>query len=101
MYSSSARQQQSQSLSPRVHENFDKDDYISDSDDYEAVLQSLIKPDAEDSLPQPLDEDDDRRLIKEVMQFSKIEEAKKEGKINLDHLKRKNRDAPAADSKKE
>jgi len=76
-----------------VHENFDRDDYISDSDDYEAVLQSLLKPDAhEESLPQPFDEDEDRRLIKEVLQFSKIEEAKKEGKINLDHLKRKNRD---------
>jgi hypothetical protein len=85
-----------------VHENFDKDDYISDSDDYDAVLQSLLQPNAaEDSLPQPLDEDEDRRLIKEVLQFSKIEEAKKEGKINLDHLKRKNKEVAPAESVKD
>lgn len=37
------------------------------------------------------DPDEDRRLIKEVMQLSKLEDAKVKGKLNLDHLKRKNK----------
>ena len=41
------------------------------------------------------DPDEDRRLIKEVMQLSKLEDAKVKGKLNLDHLKRKNKPADA------
>jgi hypothetical protein len=38
-----------------------------------------------------IDPEEDRRLIKEVLQLSKLEDAKLKGKLNLDHLKRKNK----------
>jgi len=38
-----------------------------------------------------IDPEEDIRLIKEVLQLSKLEDAKLKGKLNLDHLKRKNK----------
>ena len=37
---------------------------------------------------------DEARMLKEVMHLSKLEEEKKQGKINLDFLKRKNQQKP-------
>ena len=79
----------------------DSDDYISDSDDYEAVISSLLQPNASSPVrpyrggydDEEVDPEDDRRLIKEVMQLSKLEDAKLKGKLSLDHLKRKNKPA--------
>lgn len=34
------------------------------------------------------DQADEKRLLLEIMQISKLEEEKKKGRINLDHLKR-------------
>jgi len=34
------------------------------------------------------DQEDERRLLLEIMQISKLEEEKKKGKLSLDHLKR-------------
>lgn len=60
---------------------------------YDAIMASLVNP--EDSRNgktiDPKELEEDRRLLKEVMQLSKLEDAKNKGKLNLDHLKRNNK----------
>lgn len=55
-------------------------------------MESLLQPEkAKYGSIDAKELDDDRRLLKEVMQLSRLEDAKVNGKLNLDALKRKNK----------
>ena len=55
-------------------------------------MESLLQPEkAKYGSIEAKELDDDRRLLKEVMQLSRLEDAKVNGKLNLDALKRKNK----------
>ena len=73
----------------------DSNDYIDDEEDpdlYNAIVASLLQPEAQKygSL-EARELDEEKRLLKEVMQLSKLEDAKNKGKVNLDFLKLKNK----------
>ena len=74
-----------------------EDDFIDESDDpelYDAIVASLAQPgNGAGGQDGGYDPEEDRRVLKEVMQLSKLEDAKQSGKLNLDHLKRKNKPA--------
>jgi hypothetical protein len=66
---------------------------LDESDDpelYDAIMASLLVPEAGKVRVDDKELEEDRRLLKEVMQLSKLEDAKQNGKLSLDHLKRKN-----------
>lgn len=55
----------------------DSDDFIDDSDDpelYDAIMASLLQPGMENVKIDDKALADDRRLLKEVMQLSRLEE---------------------------
>ena len=56
-------------------------------------MASLLTPDQEGARHEfdPKVQEDERRILLEIMQISRLEEEKKKGRINLDHLKRKNK----------
>lgn len=74
----------------------DESDYLDESDDpelYDAIMASLLLPENGKVTADSKELEEDRRLLKEVMQLSKLEDAKRGGKLSLDHLKRKNKDS--------
>lgn len=75
--------------------SLDSNDFIDDEDDpdlYNAIVASLLQPEAQKYGSINAKElDDEKRILKEVMQLSKLEDAKQQGKVNLDFLKRKNK----------
>ena len=62
----------------------------------EAIIASLIdhtgaeSPDFKNQLENNPEANEERRILLEVMKISKLENEKATGKLNLDHLKRKN-----------
>lgn len=71
----------------------DEEDYLDESDDpelYDAIMASLLVPENGKGHQDDKELEEDRRLLKEVMQLSKLEDAKQNGKLSLDHIKRKN-----------
>jgi len=73
-----------------------EDDYVDESEDpelYDAIMASLLLPENGKVPADSRELEEDRRLLKEVMQLSKLEDAKQKGVLNLDHLKRKNKDS--------
>jgi hypothetical protein len=61
----------------------------------EAILSSLLTPVQNDDESRrnfdPKVQDDERRILLEIMQISRLEEEKKKGNLTLGHLKRKNK----------
>jgi len=78
---------------PQADKKITRDDFIDEEDDpelYDAIVASLIEPAGHNGQQQDVDEDE-RRILKEVMQLSKLEQEKQSGKLSLDFLKRKNK----------
>lgn len=79
-------------------ENKDKEDVM-----FNAIVASLIDYTGNDGNPPGVDkkqEEDESRQIKEVIALSKLEDDKKTGKLNLDFLKRGNKNSPRSKAKK-
>ena len=75
--------------------SINSDDFIDEDEDPElmnAIMASLLTPEVnDDGTYNELnlkDQEDERRILLEIMQISKLEEEKKKGKLSLDHLKR-------------
>jgi hypothetical protein len=78
-----------------------EDDYVDESEDpelYDAIMASLLLPENGKVPADSRELEEDRRLLKEVMQLSKLEDAKQKGVLNLDHLKRKNKDSKSSNA---
>ena len=69
---------------------------------HEAIIASLLEYTGTQNQNDPAISNEDReevRQLKEVMHLSKLEEEKKQGKLNLDFLKRKKNDTSLADKR--
>ena len=63
---------------PKADKKITRDDFIDEEDDpelYDAIVASLIEPAGHNGQQQDVDEDE-RRILKEVMQLSKLEQEK-------------------------
>ncbi len=59
---------------------------------YDAIMASLLKPQTDrfgiEQSMSAKDQEDERRILLEVMQLSKLEDEKRKGKLDLNFLKR-------------
>ncbi len=91
-------QKYSNAAKPEVKKHnvsINSEDFIDEDEDpgmLEAIMASLLKPDQNDGSSyerfDPKAQEEERRLLLEIMQISRLEDQKKKGNINLDHLKR-------------
>lgn len=60
---------------------------------YEAIVQSLIEHTGhhQPSMQNIIESEEEQRILKEVMQMSKLEEDRKKGQLDLTKIKRKNK----------
>lgn len=60
---------------------------------YEAILASLLDHTKNDdqSMKNVVDAEEEQRILKEVMQISKLEAERNKGKLDLSQIKRKNK----------